>query len=459
MKEVYQIRISPESNKKGLAPMKKVLFFVVVSIFSVYVFAQQPTPTPTRPRVIVSNFPTPTPTPSGIIIVTNTPRQTPSPTPSPTYTPIPNTTPIPNSTPIPFATPFPTPTPRPTPLPNSYRTMSYGQLKQRISQARTLLVTKPMPTAMTQTFLATDIIRIAFFDWKKNEIDFLVMSKANFLSRDSEFSLISTNGKSVFVRIIRANGVNTPIIIFDENNQPHMPLIVQYPIEKGGYLQEVAYYTSTHPGLSTAEVVNAGKLYVRNTIDIARQKLKEKGIFIQPVVADMAEKLCTVEHVDHSRFRNEYHLNVFNDIFTLFALNEGNTYRYSVSRAGAGGMVQMIPSTYYMVRSKYYSVALLPDFVEGMKNHGNAAQAMLLYMQWTWNDLISSETIYDAIENGVATPAELMSAGYNSNPAKLPGYIKRGGRNWRNLIPRETQIYLQINASMDRFVPMLPRQQ
>jgi hypothetical protein len=462
MKKDFRIKNSPDSIKKGYTLMKKVLFFAVITIFSVSNFAQQPTPTPTRPRVIVTQFPTPTPTPSsGIIIVTNSPRPTPTPTPRPTYTPIPSSSPNPSYTPNPTYTPIPfaTPTPRPTPFPNAYKTVSYGLLKQKIAQAKSMMVTRPIPTAMTETFLATDIIRIAFYDWKTKEIDFVVMSKPNFLSRNGEFSFVSTNGKSVFVRIIRANGVNTPIIIMDENNQPHTPLIVQYPIERNGSLQEMAYYTSTHPGIGTPEVVNAGKLYVRNTIDIARQKLKEKGIFIQPVVADMAEKLCTVEHVDHARFRNEYHLNVFNDIFTLFALNEGNTYRYSVSRAGAGGMVQMIPSTYYMVRSKYYAVGLIPDFVEGMRNHGNAAQAMLLYMQWTWDDLISRETIYNAIENGVATPAELMSAGYNSNPAKLPGYIKRGGNNWRNLIPRETQIYLQINASMDRFAPILPRQQ
>ena len=171
----------------------------------------------------------------------------------------------------------------------------------------------------------------------------------------------------------------------------------------------------------------------------------------------MAERLSIVEHVDHLRFRTESHPVIFNDIFALYALNEGQTYRYSVSSAGAGGMVQMIPSTYRMVRSRYYNVNLMPDFVEGMRNHINASTAMLLYMQMTWDDLIASNTIYDAIENGVATPAELMSAGYNSNPARLAGYIKRGGSNWRNLIPRETQIYLQINASMDKYVPVSPR--
>jgi hypothetical protein len=120
-------------------------------------------------------------------------------------------------------------------------------------------------------------------------------------------------------------------------------------------------------------------------------------------------------------------------------------------------MVQMIPWTYSMIRSRYYNVGLMPDFIEGMRNHPNAAKAMLLYMQMTWSELLSSQTVADAIESGIATPAELMSAGYNSNPAKLAGYIRRGGANWKALIPRETKIYLQINAAMDKYVPYIPR--
>jgi hypothetical protein len=138
-------------------------------------------------------------------------------------------------------------------------------------------------------------------------------------------------------------------------------------------------------------------------------------------------------------------------------LNEGQTYRYSVSSAGAGGMVQMIPATYRMMRSRYPQVGLMPDFVSGMRNHVNATQAMLLYMQMTWNDLISSPAVTGALASGIATPQQLMAAGYNSNPAKLPGYINRGGANWTNLIPRETRIYLQIYDSLERYVPMTPR--
>ena len=214
---------------------------------------------------------------------------------------------------------------------------------------------------------------------------------------------------------------------------------------------------STHPGLVTPEIVNAGKLYIRNTIEIAREKLRTRGIIIQPKIVDMAERLALVEHVDPMRFRTEYHPNIYNDVFTLYALNEGQTYRYSVSSAGAGGMVQMIPSTYRMVRSRYFNVPLMPDFVEGMRDDVNASQAMLLYMQMTWNDLVASPTVSEALMNGIATPEQLMAAGYNSNPAKLAGFIKRGGPGWANLIPRETQIYLQIIDSIERFVPMTPR--
>jgi hypothetical protein len=82
---------------------------------------------------------------------------------------------------------------------------------------------------------------------------------------------------------------------------------------------------------------------------------------------------------------------------------------------------------------------------------------MLLYMQRTWNDLVASPTVAGAFASGMARQDELMAAGYNSNPAKIAGYINRGGDNWTGLIPRETKIYLQIYSSLEKNVPMTPR--
>ena len=120
-------------------------------------------------------------------------------------------------------------------------------------------------------------------------------------------------------------------------------------------------------------------------------------------------------------------------------------------------MVQMIPWTYGMLRQRYPAVGLNPDFVFGMRNHGNALEAMLLYIRDTWSDLTLNETIAGALATGIATPADLIAAGYNSNPAKLAGYIRRGGASWRTLIPRETQMYLQIYQSFESLTPIKAR--
>ena len=102
-------------------------------------------------------------------------------------------------------------------------------------------------------------------------------------------------------------------------------------------------------------------------------------------------------------------------------------------------------------------VGLNPDFVVGMRNHGNALEAMLLYMQDTWSGLALNEEVLDALTNRTATRSELMAAGYNSNPARLPLYLRRGGGGWRSLIPRETQMYLQIYQAMEFTTPIKAR--
>jgi hypothetical protein len=214
----------------------------------------------------------------------------------------------------------------------------------------------------------------------------------------------------------------------------------------------MAYYTSAHPALLSPDVTRHGQSYVHNMLDLAAQRLKGKGKLISPEIVDIAERLCLVEHVDHDRFRREDRGRIYSEVHALFGLNELDTYRYSVSTAGAGGMVQMIPATYQMVRRMHPAVGLNPDFVLGMRNHGNALEAMLLYMQDTWNGLALNQDVLDAMAVKDATQSELVAAGYNSNPARLPLYLRRGGSSWRTLIPRETQVYLQIYSSVEGLV-------
>ncbi|HET6972971.1 MAG TPA: hypothetical protein VFH96_03050 [Pyrinomonadaceae bacterium] len=328
-------------------------------------------------------------------------------------------------------------------------------IQGRISEAQRTFKTRPKPTAMAVGQI--DFVTIAALDRDTARTHFITVLKKTFLTKGSVINTTTSEGASVTVNIVRANGVNTAMTIFTPDGKSLAPLTIEYPIERGGKFLETAYYTSAHPALLSPDLVRSGQGYVRNMLDLAAKRLRDKGVAISPMLVDVAERLCVVEHVDHQRFREENRIALYDEIYSLFALNQIDTYRFSVSTAGAGGMVQMIPWAYNLERERYPGVGLIPDFVTGMRNHNNALQAMLLYMHDTWNEMTANDEVKYALNSKTATPSELLAAGYNSNAAKLPGYLKRGGDNWRVLIPRETQMYLQIYKSFESLVPMQTR--
>ena len=330
-----------------------------------------------------------------------------------------------------------------------------SMIQSRISEARRLLKTRPMATALSTPSI--EFVTVAALERETSRTHLITISKESFLTKGAEVNTISSLGTNVNLKVLRANGVNTALTIFTSTGQSLVPLTIEYPIERNGLFREMAYYTSAHPALLSNDLARSGQSYVRNMLELAATRLRERGVTISPQILDVAERLCLVEHVDHERFRAENRLALYEEIYSLFALNELDTYRFSVSSAGAGGMVQMIPWAYNLVRSRHPGVGLIPDFVTGMRNHANALQAMLLYMTDTWNDLTANDEVKYALGANVATPAELLAAGYNSNAAKLPLYLKRGGDSWRTLIPRETQMYLQIYKSFESLVPMRTR--
>ena len=324
-----------------------------------------------------------------------------------------------------------------------------NRLRTRVAEAREALGARSVST--------TEAVRLAVEDESSSAIRFLDLPKADFLKQDGEFLINSTDGEPLKLRVVRSNYVNTAVRVSDAAGRELQPLVVQYPIEKNGALSEVAYYTSAHPAAHSPELVRAGSDYVHDMLNEAARRLRARGKKISPEIIDVAERLCVVEHTDHKRFKTEDRGSLYDEIFTLYALNGGDTYRYSVSSAGAGGMVQMIPPTYQSMRKLHPNVDLHEDFVTGMRDHANALEVMLLYVQDTWNDLLKKEQIRSALANGVATREELLAAGYNSNPARLHKYIERGGHNWRTLIPQETQMYLRIYASVESLVQFRER--
>jgi hypothetical protein len=320
--------------------------------------------------------------------------------------------------------------------------LSPADIFSHLSEARRIL--------SSRSAISGEVVTLAALNPRTAEISLFSLGKDEFLVRDADLSATTQKGGAVRIHVVRANGVNTAVTVTDlSNGRPLIPLMVQFPIVKGGAITEMAYYTSAHPALLSPQVTETGQKYVRRMLDAAAERLAQNGVVVPADIVDIAEHLCIVEHTDHKRFKNEDRTLLFPEILSLYALNQGNTYRYSVSSAGAGGMIQMIPRTYAAIRDQHAGVSLQADFVDGMRNHSNALQAMLLYMNDTWNNLNQSPEVQEALRSGIASKPELMAAGYNSNPMKLPMYLKNGGAQWRTLIPAETQIYLAIYSSVD----------
>ena len=322
------------------------------------------------------------------------------------------------------------------------------KLRARINEARELLAGNPLE--------AQDVVTLAVED-AAARLHVVSLPKETFLKPGTRVQLLSSLGVPLTVHVVRPNYVNTAVRVLDAAGQELAPLVVKYPLEKGGKLKELAYYTSAHPSVSTPALTREGRRYVREQLDAAAAGLAAEGMPVDPSVVDAAERLCFVEHVDHKRFKRESHPVLLDEIGALYALNAGDTYRYSVSSAGAGGMVQMIPPTYQAIREQFPRARLRADFVDGMRDHANATRAMLLYMQDTWDYLARQDEVKAALSSGIATQPDLLAAGYNSNPRKLPGYIERGGAAWRTLIPEETKMYLVIYAAVERHIPFESR--
>jgi len=319
-------------------------------------------------------------------------------------------------------------------------------MRARVRQARSVLEKLPEPTKET-----LDSVTLAVGD-TDGSVRTFTLSKEEFLKKGNTLMLPSSDGEQLKLTVVRPNYVNTAVRVSDAEGRELQPLAVRYPVEEKGALKEVAYYTSAHPSVESPEIVRAGRDYVHEKLNDAVTRLASKGEIVSPAVVDVAERLCVVEHTDHKRYMNEASAPIFEEVRALYALNSGDTYRYSVSSAGAGGMVQMIPPTYKAVREQHPAANLREDFVEGMRDHSNALEAMLLYMQDTWDYLSKQEEVTDALVSGRATQAELLAAGYNSNPRKLPKYLSKGGDGWRTLIPEETKMYLRIYSSVEQSI-------
>src|SRR2546429_1494857 len=145
--------------------------------------------------------------------------------------------------------------------------LSPVRIRMRIDEAERLMKVRVLPTAMPVPSI--DYVTLAALLPETSHIHLIRIAKQTFLTQAAEFSATTSLGLPVQIHIVRANGVNTAVTVFDEKNRSLVPLVVEFPIERRGQFREMAYYTSAHPALLSSDLMKAGQPYVNSMIDLA----------------------------------------------------------------------------------------------------------------------------------------------------------------------------------------------
>jgi hypothetical protein len=258
---------------------------------------------------------------------------------------------------------------------------------------------------------------------------------ARAVKRDGEFEVL-TPGFILSMR--RENGINSDIYCVSPAGGK--VVAVKYPISNegnrfgGGQPVIEAVYTPYSAEIKTEEVIERGLEIKDGFIDKAYSQLRSRGVLsrafpgrriVDAIPKDLLRVLLLNEHIDPGEFKSAALAKPLAErVLTVIATNRDSAYAYSISPAGARGLVQMIPSTYRLLLNKYSAAGLKSDFALGMSDPINAVMAQVLLCDSDWQ----------AIRTRSDVPADrvgpYLAAAYNGGVGRVLTLLSTLETDW-----------------------------
>lgn len=342
----------------------------------------------------------------------------------------------------PPAPPSPTPPPAPAVPP----------LIERVKEAKNLLGKEKLNYALSSYYknaaakkkskntkqvlagysLSAKDIALAILDPSSGQIK---IAKAMQKGKQFEFP-----DKNFSIENIGFNGVNTRFAV----NKPAdgIVLALKYLItrsEKGSKAQiqkgmEQAIYVPYSQKLNSPEVSAYGERYINSVIKKVSEQLKNipsqsvpGSAVTQAIKPPIIKALIYAEHMDTNEFLFTPDTKTLIDkVNVIFAGNEGDTYKYSVSSANARGITQFIPSTYKAVVARHPEANLIADVVAGLSDHVNAVKAEVLLI----DDYTAAVHSRIQADFNPAYAHDYGAASYNGGVVRVARAVQSHGRDW-----------------------------
>ncbi|HXG66966.1 MAG TPA: hypothetical protein VNO70_17825 [Blastocatellia bacterium] len=236
----------------------------------------------------------------------------------------------------------------------------------------------------------------------------------------------------------RDNGINSDISCI---SPPGGKVVaVKYPVTNEGQRfgpgPEVieAIYTPFSPEIKNSKVIRLGLETQAEFIEEAYERLEKRKVYsrafpgrrvVDVIPRDVLTILLLNEHIDPGLFRSSGLAKpLVEQVLTVIATNREQAYAYSISSAGARGLVQMIPSTYSLMLRNYPAAGLLSSFSRGMADPVNAVMAQVLLCDADWQ----------SIRTRVDIPAErigpYLAAAYNGGVGRVLNVLEHDEMEW-----------------------------
>ncbi|HWO00205.1 MAG TPA: hypothetical protein VNS63_13160 [Blastocatellia bacterium] len=258
---------------------------------------------------------------------------------------------------------------------------------------------------------------------------------ARAIKRDPGFEVL-TEGLTLSMR--RENGFNSDI-------QCIMPaggkvLAVKYPVSNEGQRFGPgpsvieAVYTPYSAEIKSAAVIERGIEVADRFIERAYERLSSRGILSRAlpgrrvtdaIPRDVLRVLLVNEHIDPGEFKSAgLAQGLAERVLTIIATNREKAYAYSISPAGARGLVQMIPSTYSLLLNKYPSAGLPSNFFSCMADPVSAVMAQVLLCDADW-EAINARSFIPRDRVG-----PYLAAAYNGGVGRVLSVLAHDQTEW-----------------------------
>src|SRR5580704_292541 len=247
---------------------------------------------------------------------------------------------------------------------------------------------------------------------------------------------VRTPGFILYLR--RDNGINSDIAC--EQPSGGRVLAIKYPISNEGNRfvgtgDEIeAVYTPYSGEIKTEEVIKKGIQVESEFINHAYATLRERKVFsrafegrqvVDVVPKDIVEVLLMNEHIDPGDFKSEGLTGpLVERVLTVIATNREKAFSYSISSAGARGLVQMIPSTYARLTQLYGAAGLMSNFTAGMSDPVNAIMAQVLLCDSDWHAIRVNNNI------SVERIGPYLAAAYNGGVGRVLSVLSNDQSEW-----------------------------